>query len=197
MLLRCVRVRCACRYRNAQLDSAAGAAQPYACLAQLVGITSQEVLMCHALCVCVSMSGGDDRKGGAGELGKCFMSCDDAHDCKMLLHVPKALQGEGGLDVKEWAETMINDPAVCGELVEVGEETIKAIAKTNTEKQLFPLKQRDSAINASFAMLRSKNLVMEDVRHLSAPLSAPFNHMSYYYSMGAFRLQVCSFVRIS
>ena len=116
----------------------------------------------RALPLLLPLPGGDDRKGGAGELGKCFMSCDDAHDCKMLLHVPKALQGEGGLNIKEWAETMINDPAVCGELVEVGEETIKAIAKTNTEKQLFPLKQRDSAINASFAMLRSKNLVMED-----------------------------------
>lgn len=106
--------------------------------------------------------GGDDRKGGAGGLGVCFMSCDEKNDCKMLMHVPKELQST--LSIEEWAKTMVEDPAVLGEIVSVSDdgETLKAIAKTNVDKQLFPLKQRDAAINASFAMLRKKGLVADD-----------------------------------
>merc|ERR1711907_244324 len=81
---------------------------------------------------------------------------------KMLFHVPKDLQGTLGLE--EWAKTMTEDVAVCGEILEVNDDgvTLKAIAKTNTDKQLFPLKQRDAAINASFAMLRKKGLVADE-----------------------------------
>jgi hypothetical protein len=105
---------------------------------------------------------GDDRKGGAGELGKCFLSCDEKNYCAMLMHMPKDKQGD--LSLKEWAETMISSPDVRGEIIFESEDgsTIKAVAKQNSEHELFPLKQRDAAINASFRMLKEKKLVADD-----------------------------------
>eukprot|EP00039_Didymoeca_costata_P017944 m.331466 g.331466 ORF g.331466 m.331466 type:complete len:265 (+) comp16735_c0_seq1:107-901(+) len=104
---------------------------------------------------------GDDRKGGAGDLGKCFLSVNDADNvCRMLFHMPKDKQQD--LSLKEWATVMISDSAVQGTILEESDEVIKAECKGSTEKQLFPLKQRDSAINVSFAHLRSKQLVAED-----------------------------------
>merc|ERR1712146_34910 len=97
---------------------------------------------------------GDDRKGGAGELGKCFLSCDEKAYVAMLMHMPKDKQGD--LSLKEWAETMINSPDVRGEIIYESEDgsTIKAIAKQN--------KEHDAAINASFRMLKEKKLVADD-----------------------------------
>lgn len=105
---------------------------------------------------------GDDRKGGAGDLGKCFLSCDEKNYCAMLMHMPKDKQGD--LSLKDWAETMISSPDVRGEIIFESEDgsTIKAVAKQNKEHELFPLKQRDAAINASFRMLKEKKLVADD-----------------------------------
>jgi hypothetical protein len=103
---------------------------------------------------------GDDRKGGAGNLGKAFFTCDASKYVACLIHMKADLQGD--LTIKEWANTMFKDLGVQGEILEESEETIKAIAYGSEEKQLFPLKQRDAAINASFAMLKTKKLVMED-----------------------------------
>jgi hypothetical protein len=104
---------------------------------------------------------GDDRKGGAGHLAKCFFSCtEDGADCKFLVHMNADLQGD--LSIKEWVSVMIADPEVCGEIIEESADTIKAIARKGAQgKELFPLKQRDAAINASFRMLREKKLVAE------------------------------------
>jgi len=105
---------------------------------------------------------GDDRKGGAGHLGVAFLSCDEKKDTKIIVHMNKDLQE--ALPIKEWVEAMVSDLGVQGKILEVSEDgcTCKAIADLDTDKQLFPLKQRDAAINASFAHLRSKNLVMEE-----------------------------------
>jgi lysyl-tRNA synthetase class 2 len=104
---------------------------------------------------------GDDRKGGAHELAKCFFSCgEDGADCKILVHMKEELQGD--LSIKDWVTTMISDSDVCGEIIEESATTIKAVAKKGAQgKELFPLKQRDAAINASFRMLREKKLVAE------------------------------------
>jgi hypothetical protein len=67
---------------------------------------------------------GDDRKGGAHELIKCFMDIDDKEEDGVI--------------------------------------TIKAVAKKNLEHELFPLKQRDAAINVSFQKLKSLQLVASD-----------------------------------
>jgi len=105
---------------------------------------------------------GDDRKGGAGELAKCFMSCDEGgNDCKMLIHMPKDKQGD--LSIKDWVNVMISEGDVLGEILEESEDTIKAIARKGAGgKELFPLKQRDAAINASFRHLKSLKLVADE-----------------------------------
>jgi len=105
---------------------------------------------------------GDDRKGGSAHLGKCFIASDEVSSANFLFYLPKSVAEDKGLSLKEWAETMMNNSAVEGEIVELNDETCKAIAKQNADKELFPLKQRDAAINASFDLLRSKLLIPED-----------------------------------
>jgi len=105
---------------------------------------------------------GDDRKGGAGHLAKCFMSCgEDGEDCKMLIHMPKDQQGD--LSIKDWVNVMVQEGDVMGEILEESEDTIKAIARKGAGgKELFPLKQRDAAINASFRHLKTLKLVADE-----------------------------------
>lgn len=102
---------------------------------------------------------GDDRKGGAGGLGKCFMGTTGNGVVNFLYHVPAEVQKEKGLSLKEWVDCMLNDTRVVGEILEITETTCKAICKANPDANLFPLKQRDAAISASFELLRSKDLI--------------------------------------
>jgi len=105
--------------------------------------------------------GGDDRKGGAGHLGKCFLSCDEAKHLALIYFLPKELQeGEKCVTLDEWIEVMT--AGLSPEIVDKTETTARVICPQSTEKQLFPLKMRDTAINNSFAMLRSKELVADD-----------------------------------
>jgi hypothetical protein len=101
--------------------------------------------------------GADDRKGGAGKLGKMFLSAGDA-SLMILGHCPKDNQDK--LTLKEWAETLAK--AVDGDIKDITEDTCFIEAAANPEKEQFPLKMREAAINASFALLREKGLVVDD-----------------------------------
>jgi len=107
---------------------------------------------------------GDERKGGAQNLAKCFLSADAGAHVLLLFSAPLGAQTE--LTLKDWADEMLGSPEVRGEILETtevdGVTQIKAIAKQNSEYELFPLKQRDAAINTSFAMLKKLKLVMEE-----------------------------------
>jgi lysyl-tRNA synthetase class 2 len=116
---------------------------------------------------------GDDRKGGATNLGKCFFTVnDERNECMMLFQMPVDQQQD--LSLKEWCTKMIEDSAVQGEITEEAPDCIRAVAKGSADKQLFPLKQRDAAINVSFAYLRSKNLVAEDDSGSEVDMSAMY-----------------------
>jgi len=79
----------------------------------------------------------------------------------MLIHMPKDKQGD--LSIKDWVNVMISEGDVLGEILEESEDTIKAIARKGAGgKELFPLKQRDAAINASFRHLKSLKLVADE-----------------------------------
>lgn len=122
---------------------------------------------------------GDDRKGGAGQLYKCFLSCDETGDeCKFIFHGPTAefKKDDVALSLRQWADKMLADSAVCGEVIEWAEDgcTGRAIAKKNEEKQLFPLKQRDAAINVSFSMLRERQLIPEEESGSEPDMSAMY-----------------------
>ncbi|KAG1668021.1 hypothetical protein FOA52_006554 [Chlamydomonas sp. UWO 241] len=96
----------------------------------------------------------EERKGGAGAIGKMFASAgDDQLAC--MVHVPKAIAEK--LSLKLWVDTCCN--SVGGEIVEMGEEFAKWKAVANPEAGRFPLKMRDEAIAAGIALFKEKGLV--------------------------------------
>lgn len=108
----------------------------------------------------------DDRKGGAGHIGKCLLFADE----KILLilcHVPTALAND--LDPKEWFGTLtssvkatqVGEPSSIAEGPAAG-VVFKAELKADADKQCFPLKERDIAISRSYEFLVSKQLVRPD-----------------------------------
>ena len=102
--------------------------------------------------------GGEERKGGASGLAKCFLS-SSITQLVMLFHVPKDLN-DTLLPMKEWADALI--AAVGGEVTKSDETTMTVIAKGDPEKALYPLKMRDAAMNASFVLLRAKDMMLDD-----------------------------------
>lgn len=103
----------------------------------------------------------DDRKGGAGHIGKCLMFADD----KILLiisHMPKDLEAQ--VTQKEWFSNItdsvgaktVGEPVV---LPNDGGTIMKAQLDADPDKELFPLKLRDTAIARSFEFLVSKGVV--------------------------------------
>uniref|UniRef100_A0A7S0WZA9 Uncharacterized protein n=1 Tax=Chlamydomonas leiostraca TaxID=1034604 RepID=A0A7S0WZA9_9CHLO len=102
----------------------------------------------------------EERKGGAGDLGKFFLS---AGETKLvgLGHVPKALAEAKGLTVKEWAaELMQHMPK--SKILEETDEVIKIEMPADTDNNVFPLKARDAAIDAGFKLLKRKGLVPDN-----------------------------------
>lgn len=107
----------------------------------------------------------EERKGGAGAIGKMFASAGD----KALIiqfHVPTKLiemlkeTGKNYLELKDWVDAVV--AAVGGEVVELGTEVAKVSAAADPEKDRFPLKLRDAAISAGVALLRTKGLIPDD-----------------------------------
>jgi hypothetical protein len=96
----------------------------------------------------------EERKGGAGGIGKMFASAGDSQ-LAMIIHVPAALSEK--LSVKEWTETIAT--AVGAEIVEMGEEVSKCKVLADQAAGRFPLKLRDEAIAAGLALLKSKGLI--------------------------------------
>ena len=100
----------------------------------------------------------DDRKGGAGDIGKTLLYADD----KVLLvlcHVPENLRTE--IDQREWFEA-ITTPVGAKEVPGGSPGVLRATLDADAEKGRFPLKDRDVAINASFEYLVKKGLVRAD-----------------------------------
>jgi len=102
---------------------------------------------------------GDDRKGGAADLGKIFFTAGDT-ELSMLSHVPK-----------ECVDKCTNEEffgAVCSkvggkpEKVEGDESLLKCHIKGDPENNRFPLKLRDEAISAGFEFLKAKGLILDD-----------------------------------
>ncbi|KAL4426798.1 hypothetical protein ABPG77_006584 [Micractinium sp. CCAP 211/92] len=99
----------------------------------------------------------EERKGGAGDLGKCFLSAGDKQ-LAVFFHLPKALSESKGISLKEWAAAVLA-PVEGHQIVEESEEFLKAVSPQDQDKGRFPLKQRDDAINAGFAWFREKGLI--------------------------------------
>lgn len=100
----------------------------------------------------------EDRKGGAGDLGKILLSASDAK-LNLLCHVPAEIASE--IDQAEWFKTVCE---ACGATaVDSSEATIlRAVLMADADKGVFPIKVRDDAINAGYNYLVSKMLIRPD-----------------------------------
>lgn len=118
----------------------------------------------------------EDRKGGAGHLGKMFLSASDSQ-VAVICHVPK-----DRLEVvkpKEWVESFLS--VFDGKIVEESEEVVKVVLPGDKENERFPLKMRDEAINLGFAYLCKKGLfnVSSAVHRMRSPKYFS-NHLCTY-----------------
>lgn len=86
------------------------------------------------------------------------MSSDEKQLC-ILVHVPANLKDT--IDIKDWAAA-ICAPSGHKATGKVNKGMMEFIIKGDASKGRFPLKMRDEAINASFAYLKDKMLVMDD-----------------------------------
>eukprot|EP00056_Hartaetosiga_gracilis_P018771 m.11838 g.11838 ORF g.11838 m.11838 type:complete len:242 (+) comp7049_c0_seq1:75-800(+) len=103
--------------------------------------------------------GADDRKGGAGHVGKMFLSSNN-DQVAIACFVPKELQEKHEVTPKVWLEVFLSN--FDGEIKEEGEELVTAVLPANKEKERFPVKMRDEAINLGFAFLVQKGLINDD-----------------------------------
>lgn len=107
-------------------------------------------------------SGADDRKGGAGHIGKCLLFGDE-NILLILCHMPDSLKDVISQD--EWFKAITDsvDATRVGSPITIegdGAGTVlKAEMKADPENNKFPLKLRDIAIGRSYEYLVSKELV--------------------------------------
>jgi len=100
---------------------------------------------------------GDDRKGGAFDLGKIFFSSSD-EKLAMMCHVPKDVQDKATLDdffgavLKPFNMTFTR----------VDEFFATAEINADVDAGLYPLKMRDVCIGAGFDFLRERKLILDD-----------------------------------
>lgn len=97
----------------------------------------------------------DERKGGAGEIGKTLLYADN-DVLLMLSHVPECLEGD--ISQKEWFG------AICEAVKATPEDTDQkgvmfASVKADADNEIFPLKLREAASNKSYEFLVGKGLV--------------------------------------
>lgn len=99
----------------------------------------------------------EDRKGGAGDLGKIFFSAGDKN-LAMIAHLPVECAEKA--DLKEWFSRVCDSVGAKPTFKDA--HFASAEVPADPEKDRFPLKLRDVAIAAGFAYLREKGLVLDD-----------------------------------
>lgn len=103
----------------------------------------------------------DDRKGGAGDIGKTLLYADDKV-LLMLCHVPESLAGD--IEQDAWFAAMVDAVGATRE-AKTGSDAagvLRATLKADADSGVFPLKMRDVAVNASYDYLVGKGLVRQD-----------------------------------
>lgn len=102
----------------------------------------------------------EERKGGAGALGKMLLSAGDKQ-LAIVCHVPKALQeSNSNFSIKAWVAAVVE--ATGAKVTEEGEELVRIVAEGDADAGRFPLKMRDAAQTACFGYLRSAGLLPAD-----------------------------------
>lgn len=100
---------------------------------------------------------GEDRKGGAGDLGKILFTASDK-ELSIYCHCPKEVVERA--TCKEFMEGVLKVTGCT--ILHEDENFIKAHLTANPDAGIYALKLRDEGINAAFTFLRSRQLVIED-----------------------------------
>ncbi|GIL92146.1 hypothetical protein Vretimale_12214 [Volvox reticuliferus] len=104
----------------------------------------------------------EERKGGAGELGKMLLSAGDK-TLALLCNIPEALaESYPHVKAADWVDKLIE--AAGGKVAsrEESKDVILVLIEGDPENGLFPLKMRDVASSAGFAFLRENGLLPAD-----------------------------------
>ena len=110
----------------------------------------------------------EERKGCSGHVGKMVFSAG-VSQLAMVAYVPEApLKNGTKIDISDWGISVCN--AVGGKILGGPEKadspngglTLKMSVAADAEKGKFPLKDKDTAMQAAFAYLRSKGAFPED-----------------------------------
>merc|ERR1711904_87747 len=99
----------------------------------------------------------EERKGGSGHIGKMIFSAG-TEQLAIAAYVPEAKQEE--CSCKEWIEKVLS--LFQGELLDTAADVCTGCIKTNSEKNIFPLKIREALILEANNFLRKKGLFPED-----------------------------------
>lgn len=104
----------------------------------------------------------EERKGGAGDLGKAFLSAG-TDQLAIIFHVPKDLSEKKGVTMQEWMDALLKPAADKGmKIEEQTEEVAKVVIPANPDAGVFPLKLRDECTACGFAFLKEKGLIPQD-----------------------------------
>jgi len=99
----------------------------------------------------------EERKGGSGHIGKMIFSAG-VDQLSVVAYVPEEKRGE--LSCEEWLATVLGSQG--GEIVLKGKDISSGFVKTNSDKNVFPLKIREPMILEANNFLRKKGLFPED-----------------------------------
>lgn len=103
----------------------------------------------------------EERKGGAGDLGKAFLSAGESQ-LAIIFHVPKELAASKGVTIQEWMDALLEPVKEHMKVESQTEEVAKVVVPGNPDAGLFPLKMRDECTAKGFAFLRNKGLIPAD-----------------------------------
>jgi len=101
----------------------------------------------------------EERRGGAGHVGKMLISSDDKVAVAMVCCIPKDKQAK--LNAKDWIAHLKANIAGT-EILHEDEGYAYAVMKYDPDNGRFPLKEKDNAIAQSTQFLRAKGLMPDD-----------------------------------
>lgn len=103
----------------------------------------------------------EERKGGAGDLGKAFLSAGDKQ-LAIIFHVPAELATAKNVSMQEWIDAVTAPVKDHVQIVEKSDEIVKLVVPGSVDEGRFPLKMRDECTSAGFTFLREKGLIPAD-----------------------------------
>lgn len=105
----------------------------------------------------------EERKGGAGEIGKVFLSAGES-SLAIIGHLPAKLAEEKGVKLSDWMTALLKSvPHTIGtkpgESIVADGDYVKVVIAQDMHAGIFPLKLRDELIANGVAFLRDNSLL--------------------------------------